>query len=293
MNILKLYKVIRKEIVMAKIAIDAGHGLNTAGKRTLKSLDKNETREWVLNDRVADALETYLQSAGHETMRVDDTDGSTDTPLADRVRKANQWGADYYASIHHNAGIGGGAGGGTIVFVYPGTSGITVRTQEAIYRNAIARGNLKGNRYDGTATADFYVLRETVMPASLTECGFMDSATDIQFILDPKWSKRIALGIAEGICEVYGGTVKENVDEIVEVQPARSYDKSLAGTYETTTADLKLRSGANTRYAVLASMPKGAKVQCYGYYTRETDGTVWLYVVYNGQTGFVSKGFLR
>lgn len=118
---------------MAKIAIDAGHGKDTAGRRVLKSLDRNETREWVLNNRVADALGTYLQSAGHEILRVDDTSGNTDVSLAARVQKANQWNADYYASIHHNAGIDGGTGGGTIVFVYPGTSGITTRTQDAIY----------------------------------------------------------------------------------------------------------------------------------------------------------------
>jgi len=41
---------------MAKIAIDAGHGLKTAGKRCLKSLDKNETREWVLNDRASEVV---------------------------------------------------------------------------------------------------------------------------------------------------------------------------------------------------------------------------------------------
>ena len=200
---------------MAKIAIDAGHGLKTAGKRCLKSLDKNQTREWVLNDRVADALEKYLKSAGHEVLRVDDITGAKDIALAERVRRAEAWGADYYISIHHNAGINGGVGGGTIVFVYPGTSGITTRTQEAIYKHAIERADLKGNRHDGTQSADYYVLRETSMPASLIECGFMDSATDIKYILDPKWSEKIALGIAKGICEVWGGTVRE-VEEVVE-----------------------------------------------------------------------------
>ncbi len=277
---------------MAKIVIDAGHGLNTAGKRCPKSLDENETREWVLNNRVADALGTYLKSAGHEIMRVDDTDGSADVSLADRVQKANAWNADYYASIHHNAGINGGTGGGTIVFVYPGTSGITTETQEAIYRNAIARAGLKGNRSDGTITANYYVLRKTTMPASLTECGFMDSATDIKYILDPSWSKKIALGIAEGICEVFGGKVQDDKDT-AKIQYANSFDKNLAGSYVVTTADLKLRTGANTKYDILASIPKGEKVQCYGYYTKESDGTVWLYVVYKGQTGFASKRYLK
>lgn len=277
---------------MSKIAIDAGHGRNTAGKRCLKSIDQAETREWVLNNRAACVLETYLLSAGHETLRVDDTSGNTDVSLATRVKMANEWKADYYVSIHHNAGISGGIGGGTIVFVYPGTFGKTKKTQEAIYKHSIARAKLKGNRSDGTMEADFYVLRKTTMPASLIECGFMDSATDIKHILDPEWSKRIALGIAEGICEMFGGSVKEERKETLKVMSAKSFDKNLAGTYGATTANLKLRAGANTKYDVIDSVPKDGKVQCYGYYTKESDGTVWLYVVYNKQVGFISKRYL-
>ena len=96
---------------MSKIVIDAGHGRNTAGKRCQKSLDINETREWTLNDRVAEALAAYLLSAGHQILRVDDTSGNTDVSLATRVDMANEWNADYYVSIHHNAGINGGTGG--------------------------------------------------------------------------------------------------------------------------------------------------------------------------------------
>ena len=71
----------------------------------------------------------------------------------------------------------------------------------------------------------------------------------------------------------------------MEVMSAKSFDKNLAGTYIVTTEDLKLRIGANTKYDVLDSVPKNTKVRCYGYYTKESDGTVWLYVVYNGQVG--------
>lgn len=277
---------------MSKIVIDAGHGRNTAGKRCLKSLEPNETREWVLNDRVANALEAYLNSAGHTTLRVDDISGNTDVPLATRVKLANDWKADYYAAIHHNAGMNGGAGGGTLVIVYPGTKGITTKAQEAIYKHTVERAGLKGDRGDGRTTENYYVLRKTIMPASLTECGFMDSATDIKYILNPEWSRKIALGIAEGICEVFGGTIQVEKAEIVKVMSAGSFDENLAGTYTATTGDLKLRAGANSKYDVLDSIPKNGKVRCYGYYTKEEDGTVWLYVVYNGQVGFVSKHYL-
>ena len=36
-----------------KIAVDAGHGLTTAGKRVDPSLDAKQTKEWTLNNRVA------------------------------------------------------------------------------------------------------------------------------------------------------------------------------------------------------------------------------------------------
>ena len=41
-------------------------------------------------------------------------------------------------------------------------------------------------------------------------------STDIKFILSPEWSRRIALGIAEGICEIFGGTVKEENKEAIK-----------------------------------------------------------------------------
>ena len=193
---------------MAKIAIDAGHGLKTAGKRCLKKLDANETREWVINDRVADALATYLKSAGHTVKRVDDTDGSTDVSLANRVKAANNWPADFLISVHHNAGVKGGSGGGTVVYTCKSCQEKSTKAQKAIYKNAIARGNLKGNRSNGMPAKNFYMVKKTKMPACLIECGFMDSSTDIKYILDPAWSEKIALGIAEGICEVFGGEVK-------------------------------------------------------------------------------------
>lgn len=192
---------------MAKIAIDAGHGLYTSGKRCLKKLDPKETREWFLNDRVADEVGRLLKLAGHSILRVDDIDGSSDVSLGTRVKKANDWKADFYISIHHNAGVKGGTGGGTEVYVCPNCQSKSIQAQNAIYKHAIARAGLKGNRADGTKSAKFYVVMYTKMPACLIECGFMDSATDIKYILDANWSNKIARGIAEGICEVFGGKI--------------------------------------------------------------------------------------
>ena len=97
---------------MVKIALDAGHGRFTPGKRCWKAIDPNETREWVLNSRIASYVETHLERCGVTTMRVDDTTGQTDVSLSKRVQKANNWGAGHDTVLHANAGIRGKRGGG-------------------------------------------------------------------------------------------------------------------------------------------------------------------------------------
>lgn len=195
---------------MAKIIIDAGHGLYTAGKRCHASLDPNQTREWVLNSRIATELARLLTSAGHQVKRVDDIDGSSDISLANRVKAANAWDADFYISVHHDA-VGNGkvfTGGGTTVYVSNGCSKTSKTAQAAIYKHAMSRAKLPGdNRANGKRSANFYVIRYTKMPACLIECGFMDSAKDVPYILTAEWANKMALGIAEGICEVFGGKV--------------------------------------------------------------------------------------
>ena len=104
---------------MFKIALNAGHGKYTAGKRCLKSLDPNETREWTLNSRICQKIEEKLKNYSDiEVLRLDDKTGNTDIPLKQRTDKANAFGADFYLSLHHNAGINGGIGGGIETYTY-------------------------------------------------------------------------------------------------------------------------------------------------------------------------------
>lgn len=82
------------------------------------------------------------------------------------------------------------------------------------------------------------------------------------------------------------------VEVDAKVDAAQSKDKDLAGTYKVTASALNLKAGAGTGKAVLAEMPNGAKVQCYGNYT-SVSGVKWLYVVYKGITGFASSKYLE
>lgn len=91
---------------------------------------------------------------------------------------------------------------------------------------------------------------------------------------------------------LYSGKNNTTSGGNVKVESAKSFDKALAGTYKVTASALNLRTGAGTSKTILAVMPNGAKVQCYGYFT-SVSGTKWLYIVYNGITGFASSKYLK
>ena len=72
---------------------------------------------------------------------------------------------------------------------------------------------------------------------------------------------------------------------------AKSFDKSVAGTYRVTASQLRLRTAPATGSTIML-MAKGTKVQCYGYYTT-VNKTKWL-LVRDGQiAGFCSKAYLQ
>lgn len=194
---------------MLKIAINAGHGLYTAGKRCMKSIDPAETREWSLNSRiVSKVIEKLKNYTGYELLRIDDPTGKTDIALKTRTDKANKWGADFYLAVHHNAGINGGSGGGIVCYTYTKVDQTTKDWQKAIYDSLIKHTGLKGNRSQPLASADLHECRETSMPAVLIENGFMDSTTDTPIILTEDFAEKSADAVVE-VLAAKGGLKKK------------------------------------------------------------------------------------
>ncbi len=190
---------------MFKIALTAGHYRHTAGKRCPQSLDSAETREWVLNSRIADKVEALLSNyEGYSLLRTDDRAGEKEIKIEERVAAANAFGADVYISIHHNAGIAGGKGGGIVAYTYTKVSDKTKTWQQELYNALINHTGLKGNRATPLATSNLYECRCTTMPAVLLELGFMDSATDVPVILSEDYADKCAAAIVEVIVKKAG-----------------------------------------------------------------------------------------
>ena len=220
------------------ICIDAGHCLSTPGKRCLKSIDPGETREWVLNSRVADKLEAILAGYDCQTMRVDDVTGQRDVPLSQRVVAANRARADVYLSIHHNAGINGGSGGGIVAYVAPSHQRQSEVVRDAVYRYTVAATGLRGNRAQPLAEQSLYVLNYTTMPATLIELGFMDSTTDTPIILTERFADEAAAGLAAALVDVYDLQARRRLEPVAtlsaeefRVEVVAAAKRSIAGDY--------------------------------------------------------------
>lgn len=267
--------------VAFRIALSAGHGKNTAGKRCLKRLDRNETREWVLNDRIADKIEKRLNEYdGYELLRVDDTTGVNDVALRKRSNAANEFKADFYLAIHHNAGVNGGSGGGIVAFVYIKPDRESVEWQNELYDELIRTTGLKGNRATPLGRANFHEVREPKMPAVLLELGFMDSKVDVPIILSEKFADQCAEAITRVIVK-RGGLKKKTA-----AKPTTD-----AATYKVRVIanSLMIRSGAGTTHKAVG------KITDKGVYTvvEESKNGKWglLKAYADDRNGWISLNF--
>jgi N-acetylmuramoyl-L-alanine amidase len=212
------------------LALSAGHYLYTPGKRCLKSIDPNETREWVLNSRIADKLTDILSRyEGIQVLRLDDPTGENPITLEERAKKSDEHDADFYLAIHHNAGINGGSGGGVTVYHYP-----TERNQEqaiALYECLVGENGLKGNRATPIKfTGDLYEVAAPKADSILVENGFMDSTTDTPIILTEDFADKSAKGLAEFFVNMWGLQLKQDGSAsnlIAEIQSIRNNIKAL------------------------------------------------------------------
>lgn len=101
--------------------------------------------------------------------------------------------------------------------------------------------------------------------------------------------------VQEEVNRILNNVKSSSQKEIVAGSKATKISKSLAGEY-TTTENLYLRDGAGSNKKALALIPKGTKVNNYGYYS-VFNNVNWLYisVTLNGvkYTGFSSSKYLR
>ena len=165
-----------------KLYIDQGHNPENPNA----GAEANGLREQDITYKVGQELATLLRSDGRFEVRLsrptpETTLGNSNTTsLRARTTDANDWGADYFLSIHVNASENPSASGSE-AFAYS-------RQSEGFFLGEDILAGLAavtGLRNRGMQVRPgLYVLRKTAMPAVLIELGFLTNPGDAALMND-------------------------------------------------------------------------------------------------------------
>jgi N-acetylmuramoyl-L-alanine amidase len=209
-----------------KIAVDAGHGSMTAGKRTApmrSDIDVNKDgkadikkgeqyREHIANVGVANLLIKELDRCGFATMisGFDDNDATddVDTALGDRQRAIAKANCDFSVSVHFNA-YGDGKtfnnANGIGIYIHNSNYGQSEKLARAVLNNLI-QGTKQINRgisKQSLAMCNCNYL--DVKAAILVELAFMTNENEATTMMaNEAFWKECAQEICRGICEYSG-----------------------------------------------------------------------------------------
>ena len=168
-----------------KIVIDPGHGGNDSGAVGPSGLNESEV---VLD--IALGLADALKHLELETRLTRTSEVFVE--LAERCNIANDWGADFFVSIHANSNGPGVAGLETLYCSSAGEAFAAPIQQSMV----LATGDLdRGLKY----RSDLYVLNGTKMPSILAEVGFISNPDTEALFKSGRYRHLIADAIAAGI----------------------------------------------------------------------------------------------
>lgn len=184
-----------------KIFIDQGH--NPSGYFN-SGAEGNGLTESEVNFQVGLYLQNLLNNDDRFDVRVSRPEPTTilgvdnASSLAERVRLANSWPANYLISIHCNSNINP-AINGTEVYInkfYTQSQWLAEQVIAGVTQTVQTRDN--GIR----ANPSLYILRNADMPAILVELGYLSNTSDAQKLGDNQYG--FAYGIYLGIMRYFG-----------------------------------------------------------------------------------------
>lgn len=194
------------------VIVDAGHGVDTAGKQSPNTV----LREYAWNRDCAKILiETLNALPGFEAYNLVPEESEIDVPLSTRVKRANNVYKAYrenynivLVSIHCNAHKNEWTKArGWSIYTTKGTTesdSIATSIWNAAKSKFVAQ-KIRADRSDGDPDYEenFYILRNTNCPAVLIENFFMTSKEDYEYLISPTSIYDCAEVIVNGLKSYY------------------------------------------------------------------------------------------
>ncbi len=194
------------------ICIDPGHGFDDGGASSefLGGLNEDDITlavSLMLDEELRKlGYQTVLTHNGQEFPITSAYDNNNKYRPQERVAFANSVDIDYYVSIHCNSHDNPSTKG-TRIYYFDGpvktehTSGVIAERINSAILDSLEPGSTSIT-VEMTENV-FYVIRETTVPASLIEMGFLTNESDAAKMLDEEWQRAFACGVAAGIDGYY------------------------------------------------------------------------------------------
>lgn len=171
-----------------RIVIDAGHGGKDPGAVN------HSKHEAVATLAIAKKVGSLLKKNGFSVKYTRATDRFVS--LSERCKISNQFNADAFISIHLNSAANREATG--IETWRHEKVGATTKSLATNVQTELIAATGARDRGVKTSTT-LYVLKHTVAPAVLIECGFLSNNEEAKLLFASKYQDKIAQAIVKGI----------------------------------------------------------------------------------------------
>ncbi len=187
-----------------KVCIDCGHAKSTAGKRAFDE----SFFEYEFNRDVGQRLAHHLKRHGISITYSCDLTVDYDESLGTRCKRANDFEADIFVSIHANAfGTDWNDANGWEIFCYGKPNKLAQCIHEASRGLGLTDRGIKDGSHLG-------VIKGTRMTAVLIEHGFYTNREELKKLKSAEWREKFAVADAKGILKYFGVEWVDDVDDV-------------------------------------------------------------------------------
>lgn len=187
------------------VVIDAGHGGDDPGK-----VGVHQEQEKEINLQIAKLLQKKLEEEGiHVVMTREsdadlaDVDASNKKAqsLKRRCELIEQVQPACVVSIHQNSYPDASVKGAQVFYYSQSQEG---QKMAEILQEHLVQGLDPENHRKAKGNDSYYMLKKTVRPTVIVECGFLSNAEEASLLASEEYQKKVAIVICQGILEYLG-----------------------------------------------------------------------------------------